>query len=550
MAAPDLGAYEAGDWDPTVIRVDRRATGLNNGITWADAFTDLQAALAVAAPGDEIWVAAGTYTPTSGADRGVSFDLKSDVQLYGGFAGCETSREQRDWIVLESTLSADIGLLGDSSDNSHHVVCGADVTNVVVDGFTITGGNANGSCCDRWPAFWGGGLVLQNSGPVTVANVTFAQNAADSSGGGMRDYLSSTTLTNVTFRENRSAMGGGLYSSNSALTNVTFVRNSAESSGGGMAGEGTLTNVSFVQNSARNGGGAWLSDSALTNVVFLENSGGQGGGLYGQLGTLTLTNSVFYQNSGGLGGGFHNGMGQPTLTNVIFFQNSAHAGGGMFNSPDTAGPGSPALTSVTFAQNSASWRGGAIYARGGNLILSNGILWGNAAAESGPAIEDEGLGPAVVSHSLVQGGWAGVGNLDADPLFADVAAGDLRLRPGSPAIDSGIEIAGLTFDADGGPRPLDGDGDGLSQFDMGAYEAGDYTLPTLQAFFDASGHLVVRDINVTGRDNAAERAPGGRWVEPGDPGNHRRRRVLRIGAARRGTEPAGPDALDSVGRGG
>ena len=80
----------------SVVYVDRDATGTGDGSSWIDAHTDLQQALASTNSG-EIWVAAGTYTPAcSGGDRWISFELRSGVALYGGFAGFESLREQRD----------------------------------------------------------------------------------------------------------------------------------------------------------------------------------------------------------------------------------------------------------------------------------------------------------------------------------------------------------------------------------------------------------------------------------------------------------------------
>ena len=114
------------------------ATGANNGLSWTNAYTDLQAGLAAAEWGDEIWVAQGAYKPTSGTLPTVSFELEAGVGLYGGFAGAETELGQRNWKTNATILSGDIGTVGSATDNSYHVVTGAHLA--ILDGFTITGG--------------------------------------------------------------------------------------------------------------------------------------------------------------------------------------------------------------------------------------------------------------------------------------------------------------------------------------------------------------------------------------------------------------------------
>ena len=265
------------------IYVDLSAIGANNGETWTDAYTDLQSALTRAISGDEIWVAEGTYKPTSGSDRTVSFGLKTGVDVYGGFAGGETDPDQRDLMSHVTTLSGDIGMEGNKGDNSYHVLCASGVTDATLHGLTITGGNASVASGNY---YLGGGMFNDGSSP-TLTNVTFSGNSA-TYGGGMFNDGSSPTLTNVTFSGNSaSAWGGGMdnfdYSS-PTLTNVTFRTNSAEY-GGGMYNSRysspRLTNVTFIDNSASyNGGGMSNSSSSptLTNVTFSGNSASYGGG--------------------------------------------------------------------------------------------------------------------------------------------------------------------------------------------------------------------------------------------------------------------------------
>jgi hypothetical protein len=138
MAASEAGA--------TTIYVRAAASGANDGTSWTDAFTDLQAALAAAVASDEIWVAAGTYRPTATTDRIASFALKNGVGIYGGFAGTETMRSQRNTAANVTILSGDLGTVGDATDNSYHVVTsdGTVTATGILDGFTITAGRADG----------------------------------------------------------------------------------------------------------------------------------------------------------------------------------------------------------------------------------------------------------------------------------------------------------------------------------------------------------------------------------------------------------------------
>ena len=88
-----LFVFSLGAHAQTVF-VKQGATGLNNGTSWANAYTSLDAALSIGATGQSIWVAAGTYKPSLPAPNN-SFTLFSGVNLYGGFAGNETSITQR-----------------------------------------------------------------------------------------------------------------------------------------------------------------------------------------------------------------------------------------------------------------------------------------------------------------------------------------------------------------------------------------------------------------------------------------------------------------------
>src|SRR5205809_1313933 len=111
----------------SVLRVDVNSPAVNpDGSSWDMAFQDLQKAFAVAVAGEQIWIADGTYKPTGTTDRTISFQLKDQVNLLGAFAGHGAANpDQRDIAAFPTILSGDIGATGVASDNSYHVVFGA-----------------------------------------------------------------------------------------------------------------------------------------------------------------------------------------------------------------------------------------------------------------------------------------------------------------------------------------------------------------------------------------------------------------------------------------
>jgi CSLREA domain-containing protein len=545
----DIGAYEyEGPFTPPEI-LYAKPGGLTSGLceSWANA-CELRYALSNAVSGQEIWAAAGVYTPTADTDHTISFQLKSGVELYGGFAGTETNRDDRDWETNITILSGDIdnndknddgNFIAETVDdirgvNSSHVVYADHVDNTaILDGFTITAGYSD--------------LVAWN-------------------GGGMVNEYSSPTLKNIIFIGNRAIYGGGMYNnySNSTLTNVSFIANYAnidDPVGGGGGGGGgmcnnysylTLTDVIFVRNVSHFGGGmhnGWYNYPTLTNVTFEDNIGSLGGGLFNQWSSPTLNNVTFIDNvADERGGGVFNWFGSnAVLTDVVIIGNTAPFGGGVYNqtnsnpvltnvviSGNTATYGGgiysyyhsdPMLINVTISGNSAEYGGGIFNTNVSQPTIVNTIVWGNSASVS----EDEVCNNATVdgtprvvicndviipmiSYSDIQGsggsgaGWdvqLGIdsgGNIDASPLFVNAPSGDLHLQGGSPAIDSATNTGCPATDFDGTSRPQDGNNDGTATCDMGAFE---YVRPPNQPpvaeaggpYFGNEGSSITLDAN-------------------------------------------------------
>lgn len=450
-------------------RVDKlyakpNATGDGDCSSWANACS-LQHAIELSGTIKYIWVAAGTHNPTTTNDRTISFVIKDGVTIYGGFPSEGGVWDDRDWTLYPTILSGDIGTGGVQTDNSYHVVITSGVTDsAVLDGFTITGGYTD----DYGPGEydWLGAGILNVSGSPTLINLIITgNNSTDLSGGsgaGMYNKENSNpNLTNVTFSNNAAASGAGMYSENSSpvLSSVTFSYNNAHSCGGGMQIEG--------------------GSPSLTNVIFDHNSAtgnmAEGGGMYNLYDTtVMLTNVTFTNNSAYKGGGISNSEASPTLNNVTFSGNSAQYGGAISNTH-----GSPTITNVTIVGNIASIFGGGLFSQTGYFgsshpTLTSSIVWGNLPATQ--QVWNDGSSSATITYSDIEGGWAGTGNINLNPLLGSLAdnggfSKTHALFHGSPAIDSGNPVTFLATDQRGFARPYDGDGNGVALPDMGAYES-------------------------------------------------------------------------------
>jgi len=226
------------------IHVKPDGDDANDGSSWALAKRTVQGALDIANSGQEIWVAAGTYEEC--------ILLKSGVGLYGGFAGIETSREQRNPAVNVTILDAD--------EFDTTVYAPAFTESAVIDGFTIQDGRGH-----YIGVFFGGGIYCQAS-VLTIANNIITGNYAEY-GGGIGCYRASPTIHDNVITGNSGSYGGGVccYDSSAEVTNNTIVDNYA-STGGGIDchyASPTISNNIIVFNSS--GISSWCSTAILQN---------------------------------------------------------------------------------------------------------------------------------------------------------------------------------------------------------------------------------------------------------------------------------------------
>jgi hypothetical protein len=343
----DMGAYEkqgvtiaAGA--SGILYVKPGGTG--TGESWSCATGDLQDAINAAVSGNQVWVAGGTYIPNRRADatatittgdRNNSFVLKSGVKIYGGFAGTETSLSNRNLSlntsasILSGDFNGDDNGFTNNSENAYHVVVSAgDVSTAELNGFTIQGGNCNGSVAitvngQGVGPNGGGGIYCSNSSP-TLSHLIIKGNAGRY-GAGLCFSSSSPAISNSTIYGNAGFYGGGIIASNSgaSLTNVLISGNTAVEQGGGMYNEfsvaPTLTNVTITGNTANYNSGA----------------------MYNNLGpAINIRNSIIYGNNTGI----NNNNGTPNIQYSLVQGETSTANGNisgatdpLFVNPQTAG---------------------------------------------------------------------------------------------------------------------------------------------------------------------------------------------------------------------
>ncbi len=257
-----IGFYIA---NSNVIFVDQNAptTGLNNGSNWINAFTDLQSALAVATSGTEIWVAEGTYKPTSGTDQSITFNIPKGVTIKGGFSPSNNAvlPEHRDWNQYPVIFSGDLNNSGMADAGDSHTIIQATNDTITLDGLVITHGYADNSSDNSLIAIGRSGAGMYNNGNNNIFNCVFKENVAfgngtDGVGGALASFDGHLIVTNTLFHDNFATSAGGAVSPQLGSTefiNCTFGQNNANTEGGAVhtfSAETTMTNCIFAGNTA------------------------------------------------------------------------------------------------------------------------------------------------------------------------------------------------------------------------------------------------------------------------------------------------------------
>ncbi len=537
----DMGAYEYSSLiDPfqkinKIIYVNQSAQGTADGLSWETAFNNLQSALDCANRGDEIRVAKGTYYPTKSIDSAntqiITFQMKRDVAIYGGFVGNETEREQRNYLYNKTIISGNIGNTSSVIDDSpvlfyHPEGLGLDST-AILDGFYLE--NKLGIMVNIWNSpklvnchirsilkYTNNQESLLNYSNCNsiISNCKFEQtyNTINNIGGAlliencefvnfmqMAIYTDDTKLTvknskfyrTIDFFDNSENrfLGQAIYSDRSSITIDSCSFDGIFSERYGLitifsSQETNISNSRFVSNFTFGYSDymiqstisiIWLNVSVNINNCLFENNISENGAAISinrSDNTVKINNCRFINNKAEYSGGaiFNNNTNDSLIkiSNSVFYGNSANYASAIF--------GNCELTNCSIGKNISTNDGAAIIAK--SIKAYNSIIIQNSTANGTNDIQatDLKLYNCLVSDDTtnVKANTSIKENcIDANPFW--VLQGDypLILTSQSSAIDAGNNIyTDSEFDLRGTGylRKLNKDGSANGIVDMGAYE--------------------------------------------------------------------------------
>lgn len=408
------------------IYVNASAVGANNGLSWSNAYNDLQTAISNSIYGDEIWVASGNYKATFTTDRSISFNMKNGVNFYGGFNGTETSINQRDINQNPTTLSGDIGAIGDNSDNTNTVLKIISITSgITIDGFRIVSGRTGSGSA---------GIALNNNtGIINIQNCFFYDNFGSTAGAMFLAYQGNYTVnvSNCDFISNISVNGAIFTDDSNHNLNINNCRFKGSVAGGKAV-------MVFM------GGNLVIDRCVVTNNTSTQSD-------------------LFYIDANI----------SAKISNTLIAGNSYNEAGIAFYSSNSV---SQILENVTIVHNRKTFLTNtadtAVFSVNGIAKVYNSIIYGNTNSSNNNQIDAGNT----VSHSIVENGYStGTNVLNTAPLFVnpgnlslapfDCAAYDYRVVNNSPAINSGNNVFVTQIqDLTGNTRIFD------STVDIGAYE--------------------------------------------------------------------------------
>ena len=405
-----IGCIESNGTIPagSILYVNSAVSASGLGISWATAFKTMPEALSVpVAPGVQIWVAQGTYYPTSGTDRSAGMTLSEGASLIGGFASGAASLTDSDSVAHPTILSGNIGNGASSADNSYNLLygrtfnsnaygtlsLGGSILPRIIRGFRFTAANSNSA------AVW-------ISAPVIIQSCTFDHND------GGRALVIDDVLT----------IGPR---TTPQVLDCTFDTNSA----GAIDCQAYNLDVlrsQFFNNTASSGG-------AITTggpVTYYDS-------------TLKLERDLFYGNvaTAGRGGAVSSANAHLTVAQSVFADNTA----------------SPDVGDTSTLGGAGLWWNPGYNLYGGSLVLTNSIFYGNRLTGTFPAtpleLQQVGLPvmpwyfPVTLGEVITGNDIEGLlsmatligssGNVDYDPFFVNKAAHDFTLSSDSYLLNRG-----------------------------------------------------------------------------------------------------------------
>jgi parallel beta-helix repeat protein len=385
----------------------------NDGLSWENAKASIQEAVDVATPGDQIFAAQGTYTISE------NIYMRHRINIYGGFAGTESSLTERPALIYGKTREGEATVLDGGGTSRLIYQSGTFSTLTTIDGFVIQNGSVSNED--------GGGVYLNGSG-IILNNATLIGNVATGSTGEGGGSIG--------------GRGGGIYANYaSRVTNCLIINNRSTVEGGGIAA------------------GRENSRTAVINCLITNNTSENGGGLVSQFADIsncTVTNNHATNN----GGGMYVYSNAPTVTNCIVWNN--RKGDEEFTGGQINGFGGNTSEASSYFATQGNYGG-----QGSNKMVLEAANTGSTSGKFYPAFVNPTniigyVSPFSSNYNLI-------------------LAADHRLAQGSACIDAGIPNVGVIalnlpdVDMWGNPR-ITG-----SRIDMGAYEAGNGDITAIQA---------------------------------------------------------------------